>query len=316
MRVMGRWFRRALGATLLGIVVGLASAANASNINIVGTVSYSFVGGTGTLKADRIQNDSPGGTISGTLRIELWAFATPYTGAAQNGYRMAQYVLGQLNGGFYFFNIDSGSIPFTLPPDGTWYLTFVVTEYTGGPTNQGYDPRDYVNFANTLVIGVPPPTANKVPAVEYYHAQIGQFFLTAQADEQYGLDNGLLPGWARTGNAFFVWDAPTGSAQSVYRLFTVKFANKAAHFYTTSAAERDYNRVENGGNWTYEKVAFFLTPAIGGACSPGAVPIYRMFNNGQTGAPNHRFTTSYATYLDFTLNRNWAGEGVVFCAPQ
>ena len=52
------------------------------------------------------------------------------------------------------------------------------------------------------------------------------------------------------------------------------------------------------------------------ACPAGAVPIYRMFNNGQTGSPNHRFTTSPATYQQFTTAQGWAGEGVVFCAPQ
>ncbi len=160
------------------------------------------------------------------------------------------------------------------------------------------------------------PTANKVQAVEYYHAGIQQYFLTAQADEQFGLDNQLLPGWARTGNSFNAWDGVTGAAVPVYRLFTVDFASKAAHFYTTSVAERDFNRTENGGHWTYEKIAYYLPAAVNGVCPVDAVPIYRMFNNGQSGAPNHRFTTSPATYADFTTNKGWAGEGVVFCAPQ
>jgi len=166
------------------------------------------------------------------------------------------------------------------------------------------------------VLTTPAASAHKVQAIEYFHAAIGHYFLTAQADEQYGLDNGFLPGWVRTGNAFYVWDAATGSAQAVFRLFTVKFASKAAHFYTSSIAERDLRRVENGGDWTYEKIAYYLQPAAGNGCLSGTVPIYRMFNYGQTGAPNHRFTTSYATYLDFTMNRDWAGEGIVFCSPQ
>jgi hypothetical protein len=160
------------------------------------------------------------------------------------------------------------------------------------------------------------PTANKVQAIEYFHPVIGHYFLTAQADEQFGLDQGLLPGWSRTGNAFFVWDGPTGNALPVFRLFTVDFASKAAHFYTTNVVERDFNRTENGGHWTYEKIAYYLPAATGGTCPVDSVPIYRMFNNGQTGAPNHRFTTSLATYTTFTTTQGWAGEGVVFCAPQ
>jgi len=160
------------------------------------------------------------------------------------------------------------------------------------------------------------PVANKVLAIEYFHAGIGHYFLTAQADEQYGLDSGVFAGWQRTGNAFNVWDASSGGALPVFRLYTTKFASKAAHFYTTDTVEREGIRAENGGDWTYEKIAYYLPPAAGGTCPAGAVPIYRMFNNGQTGAPNHRFTTSPATYQQFTTAQGWAGEGVVFCAPQ
>ncbi|MBK6804368.1 MAG: hypothetical protein IPG84_05675 [Betaproteobacteria bacterium] len=45
-------------------------------------------------------------------------------------------------------------------------------------------------------------------------------------------------------------------------------------------------------------------------------PVYRMYSNGQTGAPNHRFTTSLAVYQDFTTQQGWSGEGVRFCAPD
>lgn len=160
------------------------------------------------------------------------------------------------------------------------------------------------------------PPANKVQAIEYFHAGIGHYFLTAQADEQTGLDTGVFAGWQRTGNAFHVWDAANGGALPVFRLYTTKFASKAAHFYTTNTVEREGIRTENGGDWTYEKIAYYLPPAAGGSCPGGSVPIYRMFNNGQTGAPNHRFTTSLATYQQFTTAQGWAGEGVVFCAPQ
>jgi hypothetical protein len=44
-------------------------------------------------------------------------------------------------------------------------------------------------------------------------------------------------------------------------------------------------------------------------------PVFRMYNNGMTGAPNHRFTTDESIYVDFTTNRGWAPEGVRFCAP-
>jgi hypothetical protein len=41
-----------------------------------------------------------------------------------------------------------------------------------------------------------------------------------------------------------------------------------------------------------------------------------MFNNGRTGAPNHRFTTDLALYQQFIATPDWAAEGIAFCAPQ
>ena len=40
----------------------------------------------------------------------------------------------------------------------------------------------------------------------------------------------------------------------------------------------------------------------------GDVPVYRLYNNGQGGAPNHRYTTSLATRTTM-LGRGWIPEG-------
>jgi len=53
----------------------------------------------------------------------------------------------------------------------------------------------------------------------------------------------------------------------------------------------------------------------GGVCAAGTVPVYRAYNDGQTGAPNHRFTTDLALYQQFTTTLGWLPEGVAFCAP-
>ena len=44
--------------------------------------------------------------------------------------------------------------------------------------------------------------------------------------------------------------------------------------------------------------------------------LYRLYNGGMTGVPNHRFVTSLAIYNDFTTNRGWSPEGVRFCASE
>lgn len=138
-------------------VVGLApKEARASNVQFVGNVEYSYIGNAAVLTADRVQNfDSFG--YSGTLHLELWAFPNPFTGSFQLGYKLAQYSLGQLTAGYYFYNINSGSILFLPPPNGVWYFALVVTEYTGGFTDGGYDARDWVNFPTPVTFGPPPP---------------------------------------------------------------------------------------------------------------------------------------------------------------
>ncbi len=52
-----------------------------------------------------------------------------------------------------------------------------------------------------------------------------------------------------------------------------------------------------------------------GVCPAGTVPVYRMYNHGQTGAPNHRFTTDFTLYTTFINTQGWDPEGVGFCAP-
>lgn len=138
------------------LCIGESGTSNAANVQFVGVVGYSYVGNSAILAADKVQNFDVGG-ISGTLRMELWAFVSPYAGGATSGYKLAQYSLGQLNGNSFFSNITSGTIAFAPPPNGTWYFSMVLTEFIGTGVNDGYATRDYVNFATPVVIGPPPP---------------------------------------------------------------------------------------------------------------------------------------------------------------
>ena len=136
----------------LALSVGAARDADAANVSFSGNVAYSYVGSIAVLTADKVQNlDSTG--VSGTLHMELWAFSAPYTGAAATGYKLAQYSLGQLSGGFVFNSINSGNVAFTPPPNGVWYFAMILTEFIGSGPNNGYATRDYVNFPTPVVIG-------------------------------------------------------------------------------------------------------------------------------------------------------------------
>ncbi len=59
-------------------------------------------------------------------------------------------------------------------------------------------------------------------------------------------------------------------------------------------------------------------PDAQGTCPAGTQPIYRLYNRGAGGAPNHRFTTD-AAIRSGMLAQGWqaegAGPGVTMCAP-
>ena len=155
-----------------------------------------------------------------------------------------------------------------------------------------------------------------VAAVEYFHTGFGHYFVTAQSDEIAGLDAGAYGGvFVRTGAGFNVWDGPVGGAVPVCRFFTTAFAPKSSHFYTADPAECE--AVKANPNWQYEKIAFYVVPVFGEMwlCRDGR-GVYRMYNDGMTGAPNHRYTTDSAVYEEFTSARGWLPEGVRFCSPR
>lgn len=139
-----------------GLFLGAARDTKASDVQLVGTASYSYLGLTAVLKADQVANYDAFG-YSGTLRLELWAFSSPFTGGSTLGYKLAQYSVGTLTAGFHYSNLNSGTIGFIPPPDGTWYFSMLLTEYIGSGADDGYATRDWINFPTPVVFGAPPP---------------------------------------------------------------------------------------------------------------------------------------------------------------
>ncbi len=164
----------------------IAGDSRASNVQYVGSVAYTYVGATAVLTANRVENFTNGGT-SGTLHMELWAFPVPYNGTAQVGYKLATHSLGQLAGNSYFFNISSGTIAFSSPPNGSWAAVMILTEFDGGSTNGGYSVRDYINFPSPLVVGPPvtPGLLSFVNALNFGN----QFVGTSSAPQSFAITN-------------------------------------------------------------------------------------------------------------------------------
>jgi hypothetical protein len=161
------------------------------------------------------------------------------------------------------------------------------------------------------------PTA-PVRLIEYHHEAFDHYFVTSIPDEISKLDAGAFAGWKRTGFEIPSYAAGSRGA-TVCRFFSAAFAPKSSHFYTASASECD--AVKGNPNWQFEGSVFNIdVPTPDGACMDGTVPVYRAYNNGQGGAPNHRYTTSL-TVRDEMLALGWVPEGygpaaVMMCAPN
>lgn len=155
-------------------------------------------------------------------------------------------------------------------------------------------------------------------AIEYYHAAFDHYFVTAKPDEIVKLDDGTFAGWARTTYQFKIINAAGADLFAVCRFFSTAFDPKSSHFYTALPAE--CATVKTKPEWFYEGDVFYVAaPAGDGSCAAGRLPVYRLYNQGQGGAPNHRFTTDLAVRQEM-LAKGWIAEGsgigVTMCVPQ
>jgi hypothetical protein len=144
-------------------------------------------------------------------------------------------------------------------------------------------------------------------AIEYFHAEFGHYFVTAFPDEAAAIDAGVVKGWQRTREQFAVFPAGGASGNAVCRFFSATFAPKSSHFYTPIASECD--EVKADPVWQFEGIAFNLSlPDAAGACPAGTTLLYRLYNDGQSGAPNHRYTTRWDLFLAMR-GLGWVPEG-------
>lgn len=157
------------------------------------------------------------------------------------------------------------------------------------------------------------------PAVEYFHRDYGHYFVTALPPEIAALDAGVFFGWSRTGLSFDVLAVDEASSSNVCRFWSGQtFVTKSSHFYTPFDWECAI--VKRNRDWVYEGEVFsMMLPDAAGNCRGGTVPLYRLYNDGKTGAPNHRYTTSLAVRAEMVA-QGWIPEGsgtigVIGCVP-
>ncbi|HVF65712.1 MAG TPA: hypothetical protein VNE58_17130 [Casimicrobiaceae bacterium] len=308
-----------------------AAREHLNNYNVGGAlairddVGYEAQSTSGPIRLDvgRITNESTT-TTSGSIRVALFVSTTPTpTGTI---YVIARSDVGIL-GPSQFFGPFSHTVPYLAPPDGTYYVHMGVFEYEPGICNSadGYCLDDYASFVNQVIVqngrifasGPPaPPTAT---VVEYYHTNFDHYFVTHYDNEIRLLDSGAFQGWTRTGRTFNVFTSSAGGSNAVCRFFSASFAPRSSHFYTPFVDE--CNTVRGNSRWTLESLAAFYVnlPDVNGNCRPGTQPLYRLYNNGKSGAPNHRYTISLDVRAQM-LSQGWIPEGygtfgVIACVP-
>jgi hypothetical protein len=156
-------------------------------------------------------------------------------------------------------------------------------------------------------------------ATEYYHRSFDHYFVTAFASEVRSLDSGAVGGWERTGESFTVRPLGTAGASNVCRYWSGQsFAPKSSHFF--SPFDWECVAVRQNPDWQLEGEVFAVDlPSSTGTCKLGTVSVYRLFNEGKGGAPNHRYTTSAAT-RSAMIAQGWtpegSGIGVIGCVPM
>jgi len=69
----------------------------------------------------------------------------------------------------------------------------------------------------------------------------------------------------------------------------------------------------------WEVMEHIATPDLAGNCPSGTTPVYRIYNDGHGGAPNHRFTIDPAIRAQMIAGgyiAEGSGIGVAMCTPQ
>ncbi|MBK7591228.1 MAG: S8 family serine peptidase [Betaproteobacteria bacterium] len=180
--------------------------------------------------------------------------------------------------------------------------------------------------AGAAVASTPPSTLNPppgaVPVVEYYHAALDHYFITASAAEMAALDGATDGAFVRTGYFFYGYadasTAPAG-AQPVCRFYADADVLINSHYFTADATECSFVRSRWPDIWRLEQPdAFYVqVPDSAGSCPDETLPVYRFFNNRRDAS--HRYTIDLSVRRSM-INRSWVPEGngataAVFCTP-
>jgi hypothetical protein len=156
-----------------------------------------------------------------------------------------------------------------------------------------------------------------VEVIEFHHANLNHYFLTANALEAQQIDAGSAgPGWTRTHRSFRAYRGIEGAPASmglgqVCRFYGTPGRGPNSHFYTAFASE--CAGVQQDPGWRLEDPEAFAI-LVPDAATPCDHPVYRAYNHRAAfNDSNHRYMTERSDY-EAMVAAGWSGEGPVFCA--
>lgn len=162
----------------------------------------------------------------------------------------------------------------------------------------------------TFQVGISEPPRTEI--IEYYAASLDHYFMTGFAVEEAILDAGTpIAGWTRTGKSFPAYSDVGFGLSTVCRFFGTPGIGFNTHFYTAFDFECDVLKTQAA--WIFEANGFYIAADVL-QCPASTRPVFRLYNNGLGGQPNHRYTTSWPV-IDTMQTQGWLLEGLVFCAP-
>jgi len=152
--------------------------------------------------------------------------------------------------------------------------------------------QDDGSLATPALMMAPRLVEDTAIAVEYFDADAGLFFHTADATEKRLVDDGIYgQEWQRSESYFRVWTSPAEGRVAMCRFFDFADHPATPHLYVYGD---DCASARASGTWSFQTIAYYVAEPTNGTCPEGTDALFRMYQPGKSGGPSYRYTTEPA----------------------